>query len=193
MKISAVRILELNPKYGFIKGLSEREMNNPEGSGFDLRVGRVERIIGPSFLGVEKRTSAETELIGDFKDDGRKLITLPPGQSYLVSTIETVYAPDEKIKYDEFFPEAYIEVKICARTSLPRGVVALLHGRVNPGYRGQLTFGIANTGEYDFNFELGARMFDIQFEPIIGEIKRAYSGQHQGGRTTSQGKVEMQN
>jgi deoxycytidine triphosphate deaminase len=193
MKISALRILELNEKYGFIEGLSERESTNPEGSGFDLRVGRVERIIGPSFLGVKDRISAKTELVGDYEIDGEKKIRLSPGESLLVRTIETVYAPDTKVKYDEFFPESYIGIKICARTTLPRGVIALLHGRVNPGYRGQLTFGITNTGKHDFDFELGARMFDIEFEPIIGEIKRTYSGQHQGGRMTSGGRKETQN
>jgi hypothetical protein len=36
-------------------------------------------------------------------------------------------------------------------------------------------------------------MFNIIFEPVIGEIKREYSGQHQGGRITSEGKEEVQN
>ena len=193
MKISSSRILDLNDKYNFISGLSEREKHNPEGSGFDLRVGKVVKIIGPSFLGVSERISAETELIGNVETDGNKKITMHPGEYFLVSTIETVQAPSEKIKYDDFFPESYIGIKICARTSLMRGGVALLHGRVNPGYKGQLTLGIINNGSHNFEFELGSRMFDIEFEPVVGEIKRTYSGQHQGGRITSEGKKEVQN
>ncbi len=44
MKISAVRILELNDEHNLIENLSERELNNPEGSGFDLRVGQVHKM-----------------------------------------------------------------------------------------------------------------------------------------------------
>ena len=36
-------------------------------------------------------------------------------------------------------------------------------------------------------------MFNLVFETIIGDIKRPYSGQHQGGRVTSGGEVEIQN
>jgi len=36
-------------------------------------------------------------------------------------------------------------------------------------------------------------MFKIYWEPVIGDIKRTYSGQHQGERVTSQGEVEVQN
>jgi len=193
MKISPLRILELNGRYDFISGLSEREMFNPEGTGFDLRVGRVEKIVGPSFLGVIDRKSAETELVADIEVDGNKKIILPPGRAYLVRTIESVSLPAEKVKYDDFFPPAYIQIVICARTSLPRGVLGFHHGRVNPGYHGQLTFAISNNSDQGYAFELGARMFDIQYEPVIGEIARVYSGQHQGGRLTSQGKTETQN
>lgn len=193
MKISSARILELNEEHGFIKGLCERESTNPEGSGFDLRVGRVEKIIGGSYLGVKERKSAETELIADYNTDGEKRITLGPRESYLVSTMEEVNAPSYKVKYDSNFPEAHIGIDICARTSLMRAGVVLLHGRVNPGYHGPLTLAIHNTTDHPFDFELGARMFDIEFVSIAGDLVRAYAGQHQGGRITSQGETETQN
>ena len=110
-----------------------------------------------------------------------------------MQTIEIVNAPSKKVKYDSEFPEAHLGIDICARTSLMRGGIQLLHGRVNPGYKGPLTMAIHNSSQYNFTFELGARMFDIEFVPIAGELTRTYSGQHQGGRVTSGGVTETQN
>ena len=193
MKLSALKILELNEKYNLIEGLSERELNNPEGSVLDLRVGQVHRIIGDSLLGVNERYSSKTETIGDIKKDGNKKFTINPGEYLLVTTMEIIHAPAEKIKYDKDFPDGYLIPKISPRSSLQRGGVSLHFTGTNPGYKGELTFGIKNLGDQDFHFELGARMFSIEYEPVLGEIKRAYSGQHQGGRVTSDGKVEVQN
>lgn len=197
MKISAVKILELNEKHNLIEGLSERELNNPEGSGIDLRVGQVHKIIGPSLLAADgtsrERFSSKTELIGDIQKDGNKLIVIKPGEYFLVTTVEVISSPAEKIKYDNFFPEAYLIPKIWPRSSLQRGGVSFHATKTDPGYKGTLTVAIKNLGDQDFTFELGARMFNIEYEPVIGDIKRAYSGQHQGGRVTSQGQKEVQN
>jgi len=72
MKLSPLRVLELNEKYNLIENLSKGQLENPEGVELELRVGRVEKIAGDSFLGVENRSSAETELIGDIDTDGNK-------------------------------------------------------------------------------------------------------------------------
>lgn len=197
MKISALKILELNERYKLIENLSERELKNPEGAGIDLRVGEVYEIAGDSFLAADNssraRYSPKIKPIGDISKDGNKLITLEPRQYFLVTTMETIYSPAEKIKFDKDFPEAYLKPIIYPRSSLQRGGVSLHFTKTDPGYRGKLTFGIKNLGEHDFRFELGSRMFNIEFEPVIGEISRAYSGQHQGGRVTSDGKKEVQN
>ncbi|MCP6727635.1 MAG: hypothetical protein KJI69_06515 [Patescibacteria group bacterium] len=198
MKISALRILELNKKHNLLENLAERELNNPEGSGIDLRVGEVYRIAGDSLLSADetggKRHSPETELIGDVKKNGHKRITIHPGEYLLVKTMESINAPDHKIKYGGFFSrKRYLIPKISPRSSLQKGGVGLLRTRTDPGWYGPLTFGLNNKGNQDFHFELGARMFSVEYEPVIGEIKRAYSGQHQGGRVTSQGKTEKQN
>ena len=197
MKISALKILELNKKYNLIENLSERELNNPEGAGIDLRVGEVYEITGDSFLASDnssrERYSPKIKLIGDISKEGNKIITLEPGQYFLVTTMEIIYSPAEKIKYDKDFPEAYLKPIIHPRSSLQRGGVSLHFTKTDPGYKGKLTFGIKNLGEHDFRFELGSRMFNVEFEPVIGEIKRAYSGQHQSGRVTSDGKTEIQN
>ena len=79
MIISSLRVLELNEKYNLIEGLCERELTNPEGIDLELRVGSVEKIVGPSYLGLIKRSSAKTEIIGDIKRDKEgKIITLNP-------------------------------------------------------------------------------------------------------------------
>ncbi len=197
MKISALKILELNDKYNLISGLSERELNNPEGSGIDLRVGEVHKIVGDSFLGADntsrERYSSKTEEIGNIENDGNKEIILKSGEYLLVTTMETIFAPDEKIKFHEDFPEMFLIPKVWPRSSLQRGGVSFHATKTDPGYKGKLAFGIRNQSNVDFTFELGARMFNIEFEAVIGDIKRAYSGQHQGGRVTSQGKSEVQN
>jgi deoxycytidine triphosphate deaminase len=193
MILSALKVLELNEKYNLIEGLSERELENPEGTILDLRVGQIHKIIGESLLGVKDRYSSKTETIGDVKKDGNKKFTIKPGEYYLVTTMEIIQSPAEKIKYDEFFPEGYLVPKIFPRSSLQRGGVSLHFTATNPGYKGELTFGIKNQGNQDFIFELGARMFSVEYEAVIGDIKRAYSGQHQGGRVTSGGQKEVQN
>lgn len=193
MKISAVKILELNSIHNLIENLSDREKNNPEGTGFDLRVGQVHEIVGDSLLGVTDRYSSKTNLIGDIDINGNEKVILRPGQFCLVTTMETLHAPNKKIKYDSFFPEAYLIPKVHPRSSLQRGGVSFHATKTDPGYKGKLTFGIKNQGNQDFIFELGARMFNVEFEPVVGDLNRAYSGQHQGGRVTSQGISELQN
>lgn len=192
MKISALRILELNEKYNLIENLAERELKNPEGVDIDIRVGRVEKIVGDTFLGVNERASAKTELVADIERDGEKSVTIRPGEYYLVKTMETINCPSEPIKYDENFPKGYIVPDIRPRVSLQKGGVSLDSSTTNPGYSGPLWFGVSNNSQHDFTFELGARMFKIYWGPVVGDIKRTYEGQHQGGRVTSQGKKETQ-
>jgi len=95
MPLSSLRVLELNEKYNLVEGLCEREQLNPEGIELELRVGRVEKIISGSFLGVKDRNSPETELIGDIAD-GEKIILMKPGDYLLVRTIEKINCPNKK-------------------------------------------------------------------------------------------------
>ena len=192
MIISPLKVLELNKKYNLIEGLSGRELENPEGVDLDLRVGRVEEIVGDSFLGVIDRSSANTLLIGDIETDGEKRITMNPGDYFLVSTMETINSPGKKVKIRWYLPHMYLVPDIRPRVSLQKAGVSLDCSTTNPGYSGKLVFGMANNSRHNFSFELGARMFKIYWEPVFGEIKRLYSGQHQGGRATSQGEEEIQ-
>ena len=54
MKISALKILELNQKHNLLKDLAERELQNPEGVGVDLRLGALFKIVkGGAFIEVD--------------------------------------------------------------------------------------------------------------------------------------------
>ncbi|MEK6897222.1 MAG: hypothetical protein AABW93_01685 [Nanoarchaeota archaeon] len=192
MIISAVKVLELNSRYNLVEGLGERDRENPEGAGLDLRVGEVHRLIGDSFLGIEERSSSKTEKIASFDGDGNKRITMKPGDYFLVTTMETIYSPAEKIDIGDGLPPSYLMPVVYPRTSLQRGGIALLCTKTDPGYKGKLTFGLKNLSDQNFEFELGARMFNVVFETVLGEINRPYTGQHQGGRVTSEGRGERQ-
>ena len=158
MIISAERVLQLNEKYNLIENLCDRELENPEGVILDLRVGQVHKIISDSLLASDEnsreRYSPKTELVGDVEKDGNKRLTIKPGEYRLVTTVEVVNSPAEKIKYDEFFPEGYLVPKISPRTSLQRGGVSLYYTGTNPGYKGQLIFGMKNNSDQDFHFDL---------------------------------------
>jgi deoxycytidine triphosphate deaminase len=140
MKISAARILELNEKYNLISGLGERDSINPEGIDLDLRVGKVEKIEGESFLGVTERFSAKTILIGDIEKDGNKKICMEPGDYFLVSTIEEINCPSNPIIYENGVQARYIVPDIRPRVSLQKAGVSLDCSTTNPGYSGRLVF-----------------------------------------------------
>ena len=77
-------------------------------------------------------------------------------------------------------------------TTLQNSGIILLATKTDPGYYGPLRFGLANLRNEDFKFELGARMFNIVFEPVIGDIGRGYEGQWQGGKRASTNGIETQ-
>ncbi len=186
MILSAVKVLELNKRYNLVEGLSERELENAEGCGLDIRVGEVYSLEEKDgFLGVEERTTPNAIKIADIKEDGNKKIILKPGEFILVKTVEKISAPGEKVKYSESDSERYLMPHVYPRSTLQNCGVALYCTKTDPGYSGQLRFGLANHGKRDFVFELGARMFNIVFHVIDGELKRTYEGQWQGGERAS--------
>ena len=191
MPISALKLLELNQRYHLIENLSERELENPEGVGTDLRVGEVYKTTEAGFLGIEERHTPEIKKIADIKE-GDKKVVLNPGAYVLVKTIERINVPSEKISLETWKAARYLMPVVYPRSTLQRCGIALFRTKTDPGYSGELTFGLANLGNQKFTFELGARMFNIVFEPVIGDIKRAYSGQHNQGRVSG-GVTEVQN
>lgn len=193
MILSALKVLELNEKYNLIEGLCERESLKPEGIDLDLRVGGVEKLVGPGFLGIKERSFGKTETVADIEKDGSKRVTIHPGEYFLVKTIEKINCPREKILYQDGEFAAYVIPDIKPRVSLQKSGILLACSTTNPGYSGPLVFGLKNDSDYDFEFELGARMFKIYWQTVLGDIERVYTGQHQGGRTKTDGKIETQN
>lgn len=159
-----------------IEGLAERELTNPEGCGFDLRIGKLYKPTSSGFLGVNKRETSNVELIGEYKEGESRLVTIKPSEYYLMETVERINNPLD------------LSPEIKHRTTLFRSGVVIYNSHVGPGYQGTLTFGIKNQGDYDFKLEMGARVVHVTFHLIEGKLKRGYEGQWQGGRVATEGK-----
>ncbi len=152
-----------------VEGLAERELSNPEGAGFDIRVGEVYRIGGQGFLGVTERHTPQSVKTADAST--AQDFTLNPGDYVLVKTMETFHVPSDLTMHT--FP----------RSTLHRSGVLLLATQTAPGYSGPLVFGLKNLGECTVRIELGARIAHVQFLRVEGETG-AYRGQWKGGRVT---------
>jgi deoxycytidine triphosphate deaminase len=190
MILSAKKVLELNKKYNLIENLSERELNNPEGVGIDVRAGEIYRLKGESFLGVSDRKTADIEKIADIKKD--KFFVLKPGEFVLVKTIEKVNLPGEKIVVEEGKEPAILMQDAYPRSTLQRCGVIFRATKTDPGYSGELTFSLFNASAFPFKLELGARFANLVFSTVLGDLARPYDGQWKGGRVGAKEK-ERQN
>ncbi len=178
-------LLKLVREEKLVEGLSERELTNPEGAGFDLRLGEVYKISGKSFLGVTERHTADISLVAKYQDQRSKIkdqnyssklkteqIIIKPGEFYLVKTIESVNMPDN------------LTASITPRSTMYRSGIFIRAGNVPPGYCGGLIFGLKNEGTVPVTIELGARIVHIQFHEVKGG-GNLYRGQWQGGRVSA--------
>jgi len=164
--------LELVNKHKLIENLSERELTNPEGAGFDLRLGAVYKISGKGFLGVSERQTPESELVAKFEEGKKRKIIFKPGDFYLVQTIESFNLPQN------------LTANFKPRTTTFRSGLFLRTGNVAPGYKGQVAFGMKNEGPCEVTIEMGARFCHVQFEEVKGGGSM-YRGQWQGGRVST--------
>ncbi|MBP7832999.1 MAG: hypothetical protein KA035_04500, partial [Candidatus Levybacteria bacterium] len=88
-------LLQLVKKQKLVENLSERELTNPEGAGFDLRLGEVYKITGKkAFLGVTERHTADVKLTKKYDENKPTSLIIKPGDFYLVKTIEDVNMPE---------------------------------------------------------------------------------------------------
>lgn len=167
-------------KSALLKNLGQRDLNNPEGVGIDLRLGSVHRVVkGGAFIEADsdikpgKRKGVETKLVAEYMDGSKvqKEIVIKPGQYYLVQTIEAINTPSD------LMPEVF------TRTSLFRAGLLLLNSKTDPGYKGQLTMGLTNLSPFPVRLQIGARICNIVFYKIEGS-SIGYRGQHQGGRVS---------
>lgn len=189
MILSAKKILELNKNYRLIDNLSERELNNPEGVGIDIRVGEVFKLKGNGFLGVEERNSSDIELVADIKK-GDKEIIIKPGDYLLVKTIEKITSPSEKVEVEDG-RRVYLMPDVYPRSTLQRCGIFLITTKTDPGYSGELTFALVNLSQCEFRLELGARIANIVFHEVVGELHRSYEGQWNSGRVNTSGKEKQ--
>jgi len=199
MILGPKRLLQLVKAKRLVENLSERELTNPEGAGFDLRLGEVYKITGDAFLGEVHRKTAEIELVAKYSL-GEKMINQPhtehndrdkkreaklsskviikPGDFFLVRTIESVNMPQN------------LTASITPRSTTYRSGLFIRTGNVPPGYCGGLIFGLKNEGPVPVTIEMGARIVHIQFSEVKGKGSM-YRGQWQGGRVTARRKEKQ--
>lgn len=165
-------LLELVKKDKLVENLSERELTNPEGTGFDLRLGEVFKISGKAFLGETHRQTPDIESVKVYDPKKPSSIKIKPGDFFLVKTIEKINLP------------LGLSAVILPRTTTFRSGLFIRTGPIQPGYSGELTFGLKNEGPITVEIEMGARFTHLIFHEIKGSGS-AYRGQWQGGRVSA--------
>lgn len=163
-------LLRLVNTIKLVEGLSKRELENPEGAGFDLRLGEVYKISGTALLGETHRKTPDVKSVARFGKD--KKIKIKPGDFYLLKTIEKINLPIN------------LSAVIIPRTTTFRSGLFIRTGPIQPGYQGELTFGLKNEGPVTVEIEMGARFAHVIFHEIKGGGSK-YRGQWQGGRVTT--------
>lgn len=172
MPLGPKELLRLVEEQGLVENLSERELTNPEGAGFDLRVGKIFRISGEALLGIDERQTPEPGLVAEYREGESRKYVIQPGEFLLMQTIESVNLPADLTAHN------------FARSTLFRCGIQLLATQVAPGYKGPLTFGLKNVGLVPVTIEMGARVAHIQFFEVSGGGS-TYRGQWQGGRVAA--------
>lgn len=172
MILGPKQLLKLVKEIKLVEGLSERELTNPEGAGFDLRIGAVYKIKGKGFLGETERQTPNSILLVEYNKGRKNKITFKPGDFYLVQTIESFNMPDN------------LTANFKPRTTTFRSGLFLRTGNVAPGYKGPVTFGMSNEGPSRVTIEMGARFAHVQFFEVAGG-GNMYRGQWQGGRVSA--------
>jgi deoxycytidine triphosphate deaminase len=171
-----ISLLDSIRKGNLILHLSQRELSNPEGIGFDLSVSQIFLI--SEGTGSLKRDTRRTPNAIEVREDSNGCYILEPGEVYLVSTVEEFDLPSDLTAF--FYP----------RSTLFRSGINFSSSVLPPGYVGPLTFSLTNNFKNPFEIEKGARFAHVVFHSVSGEVN-SYKGQWQGGRT-SQPKNEEQ-
>lgn len=152
-----------------ILNLSDRELLDPEGVGFDLRLSGIHTIKGKGSLLVETR---QTPKATPLDADSEGVFTLEPKRWYLVTTMETMNLP------------ANMAGVIFPRSTLFRSGVELHTSITPPGYEGPLTFGLTVVNPEGFRIAHGARFCHL----VLLQVRKGstkYRGQWNQGRIDS--------
>ncbi|MCD4762011.1 hypothetical protein K8R32_03575 [bacterium] len=181
MIIGIKKLHELVRDNKLVENLCERELKSPEGAGFDLRLAEIFELDNKTdnyFLGINERNTPNVISVAindESKNEIENSFVFKPGKYYLIKTIERVNLPTT------------LSGIIFPRTTLFRSGLALFNGIVQPGYCGELTFGICNLGKSNIKISFGARVVHITFHEVLGEGNQ-YRGQWQHGRVATDGK-----
>lgn len=181
MILGIKKLHELVKKDKLVENLCDRELKSPEGAGFDLRLAEVFGLDNKGdnyFLGIEERNTPDVISIAendDSKNEEENSFIFEPGKYYLIKTMERVNLPTT------------LSGIIFPRTTLFRSGLVLFNGMVQPGYSGELSFGICNLGKSKMRIAFGARVVHITFHEVLGKGNQ-YRGQWQGGRVATDGK-----
>jgi len=182
-----------DPDIRLISNTGARELQKPEGSTIDLRLGALYRLqaeeIGSiendsyngSTLELGRRRTPNVDLLLRFDStrpsSEQAVCMVEPGDYFLVETIEQFRMPHD------------LRGIVYTRTTLFRQGIALLCSVVAPGYGllsedengATLTFGLKNIGNCKVELQMGARIAQIEFDRIEG-LGQPYRGQWQQGR-----------
>jgi deoxycytidine triphosphate deaminase len=178
MILGVKKLLKLVKEKKLVENLSQRELKNPEGAGFDLRIGELYEIKGRGFLGIKERKTPQIKLVAKYDKKNPKKAILKPHVYYLMKTVEKLNMPENLLAL--FTP----------RSTLFRSGIYIFGGQTAPGYKGGLTTGICNFGKEKFELEMGSRVLHIMFFEVKGESS-LYRGQWQGGRITTKKKEKQ--
>lgn len=152
-----------------VKDLGERELTNPEGVGFDLRLAALSAMSsGTGSLRVDTRRTPPTSPLAPSPEG---LFYLLPLTTYLATTRESFALRDGIAA--QFFP----------RSTLFRSGVIFQSSILPPGYVGTMTFALYNSSNEPFEIEVDARFAHVVFHEVSGDVNK-YRGQWQGGRVS---------
>ncbi|WP_027468459.1 dCTP deaminase [Deefgea rivuli] len=150
-----------------IKNLSERELTNAEGVGFDLQLNTLSILSdGSGSLRVQTRRTPATTIITPNPDG---CYFLEKEKIYLATTTEEFDLPSDLAA--TFFP----------RSTLFRSGIQFTSSILPAGYKGPMTFSLINLNSQAFEIEKGARFAHVVFHSVEGNVG-LYRGQWQGGR-----------
>lgn len=178
MILGVDKLLKLVKEKKLVENLCARELKNPEGAGFDLRIGEIYEIYGKGFLGIEERETPKMKLAARYNSKKKTSFIFRPGRYYLMKTLEKVNTPSN------------ILILFRPRSTIFRMGLMIFTANVSPGYKGEMVFGIINLGPCEVKIELGARVVYAMFFEVKGK-SNLYRGQWQGGRVTTKKKEKQ--
>ncbi|MBI4132882.1 MAG: hypothetical protein HY473_02250 [Candidatus Sungbacteria bacterium] len=178
MILGISELLRLVKEQNLVAGLSERELTNPEGAGFDLRLGRLFRLEGRGFLGIDERETPKGILVAEYDPENLSSVIVKPGDYFLTETIEKFQMPLGLLAI------------IKPRTTLHRSGIITRVSIVDPGYSGPIHPAMYNAGPSEVQIELGARYVNAMFFEVKGTGSQ-YRGQWQGGRIHTDGREQQ--